>query len=403
MDFSKPTASEASVDLKPGFKFKPTEEEIVTCYLRPRAVNEPLPSTFIVDLVILSCNPWDLVPVGSVEKYFFCQRVQRWPHGNRYNRAAGDGHWRASGKDVPIFSNIINGGMPLMVGLRKTLVFYLVKAAAGENTEWVMHEYSLVQAGLTPYPVISPSGTNNLGEYSRYAVAITKKKDNLSKALSNATTSVPKVVPVMTINSDDSWVVCRIFKKKKKHALRATAQRYNIADGGQVRFFNFLGKGNLEGTSSSGSLTDLPIEKAKDNNEGYFNGLAGAVVDLAFFDFVGGSAGAVVDLGCSGAASVSFEAPFSIVVPLFSLSTVTLLEALLFAFSSPITKSFRLLLELTGSGGLDNFGEESTFGDTDTIICPLLHWTLLYRAYPRVLTSGLGDGLNGLSSCFGCT
>jgi len=111
---------------------------------------------------------------GSVEKYFFCQRVQRWTHGNRYNRAAGDGHWRASGKDVPIFSIIINGGIPLMVGLKKTLVFYLGKAGAGENTEWVMQEYSLVQAGLTPYPVIGPNGTNNLGEHSLDAVAITK-------------------------------------------------------------------------------------------------------------------------------------------------------------------------------------------------------------------------------------
>jgi len=103
---------------------------------------------------------------------------------------------------------------------------------------------------------------------------------------------------------------------------------------------------------------------------GYFSGLARAVVDLAFFGFVGGSAGAVVDLGSSGAASVSFEALFSIVVPLFGLSIVALLEALLFAFLSPITKSFRLLLELTGSGGLDNFGEESTF---DITIWPLLH------------------------------
>ena len=109
-----------------------------------------------------------------MEKYFFCQRVQRWPHGNRYNRAAGDGHWRASGKDVPIFSIIINGGIPLMVGLKKTLVFYLGKAAAGENTKWVMQEYSLVQAGLTPYPVIGPNGTNNIGEHSRDAVASTK-------------------------------------------------------------------------------------------------------------------------------------------------------------------------------------------------------------------------------------
>jgi hypothetical protein len=75
---------------------------------------------------------------------------------------------------------------------------------------------------------------------------------------------------------------------------------------------------------------------------------------------VGGLAGAVVDivLGFS-----TFEAFFSTEVPLCGFSTVALLEAL-FAFSSPITKSFRLLLELTGSGGLDNVGEESTFGDT---------------------------------------
>jgi len=65
---------------------------------------------------------------------------------------------------------------------------------------------------------------------------------------------------------------------------------------------------------------------------GCFGGLARVVVDLAFFSFVGGSAGAVVDLGCSGAASVSFEALFSIVVPLFGLSIVALLEALLFAY-----------------------------------------------------------------------
>ena len=62
MDFSKPTACEASMELAPGFKFKPTEEEIVMRYLRPRAVNEPLPSAFIVDVDILSRNPWDLVP-----------------------------------------------------------------------------------------------------------------------------------------------------------------------------------------------------------------------------------------------------------------------------------------------------------------------------------------------------
>jgi hypothetical protein len=84
-------------------------------------------------------------------------------------------------------------------------------------------------------------------------------------------------------------------------------------------------------------------------------GLAGAVVDLAFFVFISWLAGAVVDLGSFDAASVSFEA---------------LLEALLFAFSSPIAKSFRWLLEPEGSGGFDDFG----FGVT--AIWSLFHWTL---------------------------
>ncbi|CAD6256945.1 unnamed protein product [Miscanthus lutarioriparius] len=232
MDFSKPTASEASVKLLPGFKFKPTDEEIMMRYLRPRAVNEPVPSTFIVDVDILRSNPWDLRDLWR---------------NTSFVKEYKDGHMETGA----IVQQVTDTG-----GHRQL---------AGENTEWVMQEYSLVQAGLTPYPVIGPNGTNNIGEHSRDAVASTKKKDNLSEAVRNATTSVPKVVPVM-INPDDSWVVCRIYKKKK-HAPRVIAQRYNIAHGGQVCFFNFLGQGNSEGTSSSGSLTNLPIEKAKDNNE----------------------------------------------------------------------------------------------------------------------------------------
>ena len=75
-----------------------------------------------------------------MEKYFFSQRVLKWPLGNQWNRAAGDGHWKTSGKDVPIFCGRVNGGEPLMIGSKKTLVFYHGKSDFGENTEWVMQE-----------------------------------------------------------------------------------------------------------------------------------------------------------------------------------------------------------------------------------------------------------------------
>lgn len=94
-----------------------------------------------------------------MEKYFFSQRVLRWPHGKQWNRAAGNGHYKTSGKVVPIFSTGINGGDNEKIGLKRTLVFYQGRTSVGQNTEWMMQEYSLVEAGLKPYRVMKPSGS----------------------------------------------------------------------------------------------------------------------------------------------------------------------------------------------------------------------------------------------------
>lgn len=241
MALPQPAVSAASIaHAPPGFKFRPTDEEIILHYLRPRAVNAPLPSSFIVDVDVLSHNPWELLPEGSMEKYFFSQRVLKWPLGNQWNRAAGDGHWKTSGKDVPIFCGRVNGGEPLMIGSKKTLVFYHGKSDFGENTEWVMQEYSLVGAGLTPYRVMRPGGSNHFGESSSAAVAITEKNDNTSEALNNNAK-----FPIL-LNPDKSWIVSHIYKKRN-HMPRVIAQVYNSAEGGQVPFYNFLEQGNSKG------------------------------------------------------------------------------------------------------------------------------------------------------------
>ncbi|CAO2148711.1 unnamed protein product [Urochloa humidicola] len=233
---SLPIVSAASIEHQPGFKFTPTDEDIVVHYLRPRAVNEPVPSTYIVDVDILRYNPWDLLPEGSVEKYYFSQRVMKWPLGNQWNRAAGDGYWKTSGKEVPIFSRSVNTGEPLMIGLRRTLVFYHGKSGIGENTDWVMQEYRLAGEGLKPYRVMRPSGSNNSGECSSAAAVVGKKNGSPSDAPNGAK------VPVM-VTPDESWVVCRIHKKRK-YTPRVTPQVYNVAEGRKVPFYNFLEKGN---------------------------------------------------------------------------------------------------------------------------------------------------------------
>ena len=58
-----------------------------------------------------------------------------------------------------------------------------------------------------------------------------QKNDNQSGALNNAKVQV-------LVNPDNSWVVCHIYKKKKKHMPSVIAQVYNIPEGEQVPFYN---------------------------------------------------------------------------------------------------------------------------------------------------------------------
>jgi hypothetical protein len=73
------------------------------------------------------------------EGYFFCTRGSKSPSGIRARRATQLGYWKSTGKDKPVHSR----SGRLVVGTRKTLVFYRGRAPRGEKTDWVMHEYSM--------------------------------------------------------------------------------------------------------------------------------------------------------------------------------------------------------------------------------------------------------------------
>jgi hypothetical protein len=75
--------------------------------------------------------------MGEKEWYFFSVRDRKYPTGLRTNRATESGYWKTTGKDKEIF----RGGV--LVGMKKTLVFYKGRAPRGEKSNWVMHEYRL--------------------------------------------------------------------------------------------------------------------------------------------------------------------------------------------------------------------------------------------------------------------
>ncbi|KAH0659252.1 hypothetical protein KY289_028000 [Solanum tuberosum] len=128
-------------NLPPGFRFHPSDEELITYYLSNKVSDFSFTTRAIADVDLNKSEPWDLpakASMGEKEWYFFSQKDRKYPTGLRTNRATEAGYWKTTGKDKEIF----RGGVEL-VGMKKTLVFYKGRAPKGEKTNWVMHEYRL--------------------------------------------------------------------------------------------------------------------------------------------------------------------------------------------------------------------------------------------------------------------
>ncbi|KAJ6764513.1 putative proteinC DOMAIN-CONTAINING PROTEIN 7-LIKE [Salix koriyanagi] len=127
----------------PGFRFHPTDEELVDYYLRKKVNARRIDVDVIKDVDLYKIEPWDLQElcrIGTDEQtewYFFSHKDKKYPTGTRTNRATAAGFWKATGRDKAIYSKHD------LIGMRKTLVFYKGRAPNGQKSDWIMHEYRL--------------------------------------------------------------------------------------------------------------------------------------------------------------------------------------------------------------------------------------------------------------------
>ncbi|CAH9103282.1 unnamed protein product [Cuscuta epithymum] len=174
-------------DLPPGYRFCPSDNELIRYYLKKKVMNQKLPPNEIPEVNLYKHNPEVLSAkyrmIGTKEWYFFTPRDRKYPNGNRPNRAVGsaepgvvNGYWKATGSD----REIKHGST--VIGFKKALVFYEGKPPKGSKTKWIMHEFRV-----------------------------------------NAPPLRSKIVGVDGVNMRlDDWVLCSIYKKVDKSTKKET-------------------------------------------------------------------------------------------------------------------------------------------------------------------------------------
>ncbi|KAH7512194.1 hypothetical protein FEM48_Zijuj12G0064700 [Ziziphus jujuba var. spinosa] len=215
-------------DLPPGFRFYPTEEELVSFYLHSKLEGTREDLNHVMDRVIpvldiYDYNPWDLPLLsgelcrGDPEQcFFFIERQESEARGGRPNRLTSTGYWKATGSPNNIYSSDNR-----IIGVKRTMVFYIGRAPSGRKTEWKMNEYKATE-GEAYSSSVTTSATTLPPVYIYiyvYIILILRYISNTSNRLFSSSTSF--LVPATLLRHELS--VCRVYKKSK--CLRAFDRR----------------------------------------------------------------------------------------------------------------------------------------------------------------------------------
>ncbi|CAL2242245.1 unnamed protein product [Prunus armeniaca] len=149
------------VSVPVGFRFHPTEEELVNHYLRKKKQDKDFKVNHIIpEIAFCKHEPWDLPgllftepdsPYHDMEWFFFSLKDYKYSNSNRSNRATRKGYWKITGKERVIRAR----GSKFVIGRKRTLTFYEGRVPKSKKTNWVMHEYYLIEDEANSNPKLA--------------------------------------------------------------------------------------------------------------------------------------------------------------------------------------------------------------------------------------------------------
>ncbi|RLN21831.1 NAC domain-containing protein 67-like [Panicum miliaceum] len=149
MEASSSSSMASQLSLPPGFRFVPTDQEVIAYYLLRRIRGEPLPVGDILEDDPLSAPPWLLLGKHGRRRdaFFFAAGRAMNGRGSRQQRScAGGGTWEGQGRRKGARGRdgerqrVRVGGEE--IEWRKYALNFHEEGVKG-STGWVMHEYSI--------------------------------------------------------------------------------------------------------------------------------------------------------------------------------------------------------------------------------------------------------------------
>ncbi|XP_056161484.1 NAC domain-containing protein 14-like [Syzygium oleosum] len=136
------------VNMPVGFRFRPTDEELVNQYLKLKKLGNKTVEQIIPEVDVHQLPPWDLpgkinelsrIKSDGDEWFFFCRLQNKYPQSKRARRTNDYGSWKPTGKTHKIRTQ----DKKIILGLKKILVFKIRQSPKNAHTKWVLHEYYL--------------------------------------------------------------------------------------------------------------------------------------------------------------------------------------------------------------------------------------------------------------------
>ncbi|PON90204.1 NAC domain containing protein [Trema orientale] len=169
-----------NVNLPPGFRFYPTDEELLVHFLHRKVSLLPCHPDVIPDLDLYPYDPWELdgKALGEDNKWYFYSRKTQ-------NRVTRNGYWKPLGIEEAVIGRGTAGSNNKKVGTKKYFVFYVGEATNNSGaikTNWIMHEFHLSDSAST--------STSSTSSSSRSSKRRPPSKIDCSK-----------------------WVLCRVYER----------------------------------------------------------------------------------------------------------------------------------------------------------------------------------------------